>query len=181
MTPTVTSQHRSTTDVFKSLWDLLHNRAGRSADGQALVETALILPIVLTIVFGILVFGIFTMQIISLGQGVNNAGSVLSVSAGQTTDPCSLAATSVQQAAPLLSSGSLSYSVTMTPSGGSAQTYSGSSCSGSSTTTGPPGYLLSGGTVQVTASYTNCSLKFFGKNFLPNGCSITSTITEAVQ
>src|SRR5579872_2558060 len=94
-------------------------------DGQALVETALILPIVLTIVFGILVFGIFTMQIMSLAQGVNNAGNVLSVSAGQTTDPCSLAVTSVQQAAPLLSSASLSYSVTMTPSGGSAQTYSG--------------------------------------------------------
>ena len=179
MKPIVTARHRF--DAFKSVCILIRHRASRGTDGQALVETALILPIVLAIVFGILVFGIFTMQIISLGQGVNNAGSVLSVSAGQTTDPCSLAATSVQQAAPLLSTGSLSYSVTMTPSGGSAQTYSGSSCSSSSTTTGAPGYLVSGGTVQVTASYTNCSLKFFGKNFFPNGCSITSTITEAVQ
>ena len=150
-------------------------------EGQALVETALILPIVLTIVFGILVFGIFTMQIMSLAQGVNNAGNVLSVSAGQTTDPCALAATNVQSAAPLLSSANLSYTVTLTPSGGSAQPYSGSSCSSSSTTTGAAGYLVSGGTVQVTATYTNCSLKFYGKNFLPNGCSITNTITEAIQ
>ncbi|HEY1578883.1 MAG TPA: TadE/TadG family type IV pilus assembly protein [Terracidiphilus sp.] len=152
-----------------------------NSEGQALVETALILPIVLTIVFGILVFGIFTMQIMSLAQGVNNAGNVLSVSAGQTTDPCSLAATNVQSAAPLLSSASLTYSLKLTPSGGTAQSYPGSSCSSSSTTTGAAGNLSSGGTVQITATYTNCSLKFYGKNFLPNGCSITSTITEAVQ
>ena len=167
--------------VFCDVHYFIRRRFGNSEEGQALVETALILPIVLIIVFGILVFGIFTMQIMSLAQGVNNAGNVLSVSAGQTTDPCSLAATSVQQAAPLLTSGNLSYSVTMTPSGGSAQTYSVSSCSSSSTTTGAAQYLSSGGTVQVSATYTNCSLKFYGKNFLPNGCSITSTITEAVQ
>jgi Flp pilus assembly protein TadG len=167
--------------VFSDVQHCIRRSIANSTEGQALVETALILPIVLVIVFGILVFGIFTMQIMSLAQGVNNAGNVLSVSAGQTTDPCSLAATSVQQAAPLLSSGSLTYSVTETPSGGSAQTYSGSSCSSTSTTTGAAGNLSSGGTVQVTATYTNCSLKFYGKNFLPNGCSISSTITEAVQ
>jgi Flp pilus assembly protein TadG len=152
------------------------------SEGQALVETALILPIVMIIVMGILVFGIFTMQIMSLTQGVSNAGRVLAVSSGQTTDPCSLAATSVQNAAPLLSKSSLTYSITLTPTvGGISHNYSQASCPSTSTTTGAAGYLVSGGTVSVTASYSNCSLKFYGKNFLPNGCSISNTITEAVQ
>ena len=151
-------------------------------EGQALVETALILPTVILIVLGILIFGIFIMQIMSLTQGVSNAGRVLAVSSGQTTDPCALVASSVQSAAPLLTPGSLSYSVTLTPTiGGAAHTYNLASCSSSSTTTGAAGYLVSGGTVSVTANYSNCSLKFYGKNFLPNGCSITNTITEVVQ
>jgi Flp pilus assembly protein TadG len=153
----------------------------RRAEGQALVETALVVPIVVTLVFGILIFGIFTMQIMSLTEGVSSAGRVLAVSAGQTLDPCSLAATTLQKAAPVLGTSSLSYSLALTPLGGSTQTYSGATCSSTSTTTGAPGNLISGGTVQVTASYSNCSLQFYGKNFLPRGCSITSTITETVQ
>lgn len=152
------------------------------SEGQALVETALILPTVILIVLGILIFGIFIMQIMSLTQGVSNAGRALAVSSGQTTDPCALAASSVQSAAPLLTVGNLTYSVTLTPSlGGTPHTYSGSSCSSTSTTTGAAGYLVSGGTVAITANYSNCSLKFYGKNFLPNGCSISNTITEVVQ
>jgi Flp pilus assembly protein TadG len=150
-------------------------------EGQALVETALVVPIIITLVFGILIFGIFTMQIMSLTEGVSSAGRVLAVSAGQTLDPCALAATTLQKAAPVLSTSSLSYSVALTPQGGSTQTYPGASCSSTSTTTGAPGNLVSGGTVQITATYSNCSLQFYGKNFLPRGCSITSTITETIQ
>jgi len=150
-------------------------------EGQALVETALVMPIIITIVFGILVFGIFTMQIMSLTEGVSSAGRVLAVSAGQTKDPCALAATSIQGAAPVLSPSNLSYSVVLTPLGGSAQTYNGASCSSTSTITGAAGNLISGGTVQITATYANCSLQFYGKNFMPKGCSISSTITETVQ
>lgn len=156
-------------------------RSAFENEGQALVETALVLPVILTIVMGILIFGIFTMQIMSLTQGVSSAGLLLAVSSGQTTDPCALAATSLQKAAPILNSTNLSYTVSLTPEGSTTHTYTGSSCSSTSTTSGAAGYLTSGGTVQVTASYSNCSLQFYGKNFLPNGCSITSTITETIQ
>jgi Flp pilus assembly protein TadG len=150
-------------------------------EGQALVETALVLPIILLSVMGILTFGIFTMQIMSLNEGISSAGRVLAVSAGQTTDPCSLAATAIQNASPLLNPSNLSYTFTLTPSGSSAASYTGASCSSTSTTTGMAGSLVSGGTAQVSATYSNCSLKFYGKNFLPNGCSITATIIEVVQ
>jgi len=150
-------------------------------DGQALVETALVVPIILTAITGILIFGIFTMQYMGLTEGVSNAGRHLAVSAGQTLDPCALAASSVQAAAPLLAPAHLSYSITMTPPGGSAQTYSQASCSSTATNTGAPSYLVSGGTVSVTASYSSCSLAFYGTNLMPNGCSITSEITEEVQ
>lgn len=163
----------------------IHLRFGFRDDGQALVETALVLPIILVAVFGILIFGFFTLQIMSLTQGVNSAGLVLSVNAGETTDPCATAATALQNAAPILVPANISYTVTLTPpatsSGTKSYPYTGASCSSSSTTTGAAGYLVSGGQVQVTASYSNCSLKFYGKNFAPNGCSITSTITEVVQ
>ena len=158
-----------------------HIAFASSDQGQALVETAFVLPVILLLGMGIMIFGIFEMQIMSLNQGVNSSGMVLAVSSGQTTDPCALAASSLKNAAPLLSSSSLSYSLALTPEGGSTHSYSGSSCSSTSTTTGAAGYLSSGGTVQITATYSNCSLSFYGKNFMPNGCSISSTVTEVVQ
>ena len=42
--------------------------------------------------------------------------------------------------------------------------------------------LKSGGIVSVSATFfTGCSLKYFGKNLTPNGCSMSKSITEAVQ
>jgi hypothetical protein len=139
----------------------------------------------LVVVTGVLIFGIFEMQLMSLTEGVNSAGRVLAVSSGVTLDPCAAAAQAVQNAAPLLSPSNLSYQIVLnpTPSLGSttAVTYPGASCSSTSTTTGAPGNLLSGGSVTVTAYAKNCSLAIFGKKFFPNGCQIYQTITEVVQ
>jgi Flp pilus assembly protein TadG len=158
---------------------------GFGDEGQALVELALVSSILLLSVTGVLVFGIFEMQIMSLTEGVNSAGRVLAVSAGNTLDPCAAAVSAVQGAAPLLTPANLSYQIQMnpTPSQGSTtnHSYSQTSCSGTSTTTGPPGYLVSGGTVTVTASYTKCSLNFFGGKLLPGGCQISQSIEEVVQ
>lgn len=164
-----------------SILDYIRYRFAFRDDGQVLVETALVLPIFLLIVTGTLIFGIFTMQMMGLTEGVSNAGRVLSVSAGQTLDPCSLAATSVQSAASGLSKPSISTSITLTPQGGTATTYSGASCSSTSTTTGAAGNLKSGGIVTISATYTGCSLKYFGTNLTPSGCSMTKAVTETVQ
>jgi Flp pilus assembly protein TadG len=165
-----------------SILDYIRFRFAFRDDGQVLVETALVLPIFLLIVTGTLIFGIFTMQMMSLTEGVSNAGRVLSVNAGTTLDPCSLAATSVQNASPGVNSANLSYSITLTPAvGGTSTTYSGATCSSTSTTTGAAGNLKSGGIVTITATYTGCSLKYFGANLTPSGCSMSKSITESVQ
>ncbi len=152
-------------------------------EGQALVEFSLVASILLVVVTGILIFGIFEMQVMSLTEGVNSAGRVLAVSSGLTTDPCNLAAKAIQNAAPSLKASALSYTIVLNTDPGvtANQTYTGSSCSSTSTTTGAAGYLSTGGNVTVTATYSQCGLRFFGKNLLPNGCSISSTITEVVQ
>jgi Flp pilus assembly protein TadG len=154
-------------------------------DGSALVEMALVSSLLLTMVTGVLIFGIFEMQVMALTEGVNSAGRVLAVSAGQTLDPCAAAASAVQGAAPLLSSKNLSYQIQMNPSPSQGsktnETYSGATCSSTSTTTGAPSYLVSGGSVTVSATLTGCSLQIYGKNFMPGGCSITQSITEIVQ
>ncbi|HXR40248.1 MAG TPA: TadE/TadG family type IV pilus assembly protein [Terracidiphilus sp.] len=158
-------------------------------EGQSLVEFALVLPMLLVVVTGIMVFGIYETQIMSLTEGVDSAGRVVSVSAGQTLDPCALAATTVASGAPILNAAGISYSITLNPIPGNLtannHNYTGTgastSCSGSSTTTGAPGNLVSGGTVTIQATYTACSLKFYGNNLMPGGCSISQQITEVVQ
>ena len=159
--------------------------SGFLEDGSALVEMALVSSLLLTMVTGILIFGIFEMQVMAITEGVSSAGRIVAVSAGNTLDPCAMAASAFQGAAPLLNTANTSYSTILnpTPSSGSStnHTYPGASCSSTSLTTGATSYLVSGGSVQVTATYNKCSLRIFGKNFMPGGCSISQTITEIVQ
>ncbi|MGA7242786.1 MAG: TadE family protein [Terracidiphilus sp.] len=112
---------------------------GFREEGQALVELALVSSILLMVVTGILIFGIFEMQMMSLTEGVNSAGRVLAVSSGLTLDPCNSAAQAVQSAAPLLSPSNLSYQIVLnpTPTLGSTtnHSYSAASCSSTSSTT----------------------------------------------
>jgi Flp pilus assembly protein TadG len=152
----------------------------RHEEGQALVEAALVLPLLLLAGTGILVFGFYMMQILSLTEGVGSAGRVLASNAGITLDPCSVAVTAFQNAAPLLKTSNLTYKITLNPGTGD-NVYSSSSCSSSSTTTGAAGNLASGGTATVKVTYSNCSLSFYGNNLFPGGCSISQQVTETVQ
>jgi Flp pilus assembly protein TadG len=158
-----------------------YSRAVVAEEGQALVEAALVLPMLLAVGTGILVFGIFMMQILSLTEGVGSAGRVLAVSGGVTLDPCASAVTAFQNAAPLLNPSNLSYTVTMNTGTSGDQVYSAKTCSSTSTTSGAAGYLVSGGTVKLKVTYSHCSLSFYGRNLLPNGCSISQSVMETVQ
>lgn len=158
-------------------------------EGQSLVEFALVLPMLMVVVTGVLIFGIYETQIMSLTEGVDSAGRVVSVSAGQTVDPCNLTATTVASGSPILNPAGISYTLTLNPIPGNLaannHTYTGTgsswSCSSASSTTGAAGNLVSGGTVTVKATYTACALKFYGNNLMPGGCSISQSITEVVQ
>jgi Flp pilus assembly protein TadG len=160
-------------------------KLAKSEDGSALVEMALVSSLLLTMVTGILIFGIFEMQVMAITEGVSSAGRALSVAAGNTLDPCATAASAFQGAAPLLGSANLTYKLWLNPTpskGSSTETpENGASCAAPSLTTVPASLLVSGGSVKVTVTYNKCSLQIFGKNFMPGGCSISQTITEIVQ
>ena len=145
----------------------------RDQKGQALVEFALSLPLLLLIISGIFAFGIAMHSYLELTEAVAVGGRLLAVSRGQTTDPCALTATAVSNAAPLLTASNLSYTLVL-----NGTTYSGSSCSSSSTTSGAAGNLVQGSSATITVTYP-VNLTVFG-NLVPN-INVTSQITELVQ
>jgi Flp pilus assembly protein TadG len=149
----------------------VHSRlSNRGRRGQSLIEFAVSLPILLLVVTGIATFGIAFNNYLSLTNAVAIGGQLLSVSRGQTTDPCATGATAIYNAAPLLRSASISLSFQLNGS-----PYSGASCNSS----GAVANLAAGATAQIMATYP-CSLIVYGVNLVPS-CSMTAQIAEIVQ
>ena len=60
----------------------------RDERGQALLEFAYLLPILVTLMLGMIVFGIALNNYLEMTNGVAAGAQALSISRGQTTDPC---------------------------------------------------------------------------------------------
>jgi hypothetical protein len=95
------------------------------------------------------------------------AAQTLSISRGQTTDPCATAVTAFESAAPFLNSKSLSFSFAF--NGGTLT--SETSCSSQS--------LVAGQAAEVQVTYP-CNLQVYGVNLVPN-CTLTAETTEAIE
>jgi Flp pilus assembly protein TadG len=154
-----------------------------------MVEFALVFPILMAVLMGIIAFGIVFWNQITLTNAANNAAQVIMSGPGVITDPCAKANTAFAQSAPSLNNSSiygthpLSFSVTA---------YTTSTAS---TTSGPYQVVFGSGTgpscptlassltlsqqVVVTATY-GCNLQLFGFNPAPN-CKLTAQTSEAVQ
>jgi Flp pilus assembly protein TadG len=141
-----------------------------SSAGGALVEMALVMPIMFLILTGIFSFGIATNQKMELTEAVNVGGSLLAVSRGQP-DPCSVVATAVDNAAPSLKSSNITFSFDL-----NGVTTSGTSCPGTGGAANPN--LVGNKNAELTLTYP-CVLSVYGKNF--GTCTLTSQITEVVQ
>ena len=146
----------------------------RADAGSSLIEFALTLPPLLLIVTGIMVFGIATNNYIMLNNATAIAARQLAVSRGQITDPCSVASGAVIAASPTMNSANFTFSYLL-----NATPYGGTSCSSTSTSTGPAGNLVQGQPITVTVSYP-CSLRTYNVNFAPT-CNLQSSVTELVQ
>ena len=85
----------------------------RGRRGQSLVEFSLIMPVLFLAMTGMLSFGMTMHDYLVLTNGVNSGAQVLSMSRGQTTDPCATASAAVQGAAPSLTSANLSYTISV--------------------------------------------------------------------
>jgi len=145
-----------------------------SERGQSLVEAALVFPVLLVIMTGILSFGLAFNNYLILTNAVGAGGRALAIARGNTTDPCATASSAVSQSAVLLNSSNISYTWTL-----NGTPYTGTSCSSSSTTTGAAGNLVQGQNAQITITYP-CSLAVFRINLVPS-CQLTASTTELVQ
>jgi Flp pilus assembly protein TadG len=143
-------------------------------EGQAMVEMALVLPVLLLVVTGILTFGLAFNNYLLLTEATSVGARTLAISRGETTDPCATAASAVYAAAPLLVPANLSFTFVL-----NGTAYNGASCSSGSSTTGAAGNLKQGSYASVTVAYP-CSLAVYGTNYAPT-CSLQSQISELVQ
>jgi Flp pilus assembly protein TadG len=146
----------------------------RFTKGSSLVEMALVLPMLMLIVTGIFTFAIAINNYVQLTNAVATGAQLLAISRGQTLDPCSITSTAIINGAPTLTPSSLTFKYVI-----NGNSYSGTSCSSSSTTTGAAGNLQQGATAQVTVTYP-CNLSVYGHNYAPT-CKLQAQTTELVQ
>jgi Flp pilus assembly protein TadG len=157
----------------------LFKRVASEERGAALVETALVMPILMTVIFGMIEMGIMLNNYMQLTNAVAIGGEVLAVDRGNTTDPCADASNAVLAAAPGLNPANLTFTVILN---GVQQTpHTGSiSCSSTSTSTGMAANLVQGksAVLRVTSTF-NVQVPGFGN--ITSGLQFPAQITELVQ
>ena len=173
MTCTPAASKASSTILIKAARLLARLRTG-GEEGSSLIEFAVCLPVLLLILTGTFVFGLALNNYLMLTNATTIGAQQLSISRGQTTDPCSTASTAIIAASPLLKASNLSFAYVI-----NGVSYAGTSCSSGSTTTGAAGNLLQGVAAKVTVTYP-CNLAVYGANIVPN-CSLKAQLTEMVQ
>lgn len=143
----------------------------RDEAGQAVIETAVTLPILLMVVLGIAQFGIAFNHYIMLTDAVR-VGARQLASGRQTANPCQVAAARIAASAVSLASANIA--VTMTVNG---TQYTGTppgspSCPGSVGTS-----MVAGGNAIVSATYP-CNLIIYGIDFAVGGACTLSAQTQ---
>jgi Flp pilus assembly protein TadG len=146
-----------------------------SEEGSALIEFTMVLPVLLILTTGMLVFGIAMNNYLQLTNAVSVGARKVSLyghdtgTANTIADPCAVASAAVIAAAPGLNPNNLNFSYSI--NGLSAST---TSCTGSASG------LVSGSNVTVTATYP-LNLAIFRTVFGQNNAVLTASATELVQ
>jgi len=145
----------------RRLRSLLHG----GQEGSALVEIALIMPMILGLLTAIFTFAIGFNNQLTLTSAVGAGAQYLQLIRTTTTDPCKDTLTAIQNAAQTLTPGSISLSFSFN---GTAVT--GNSCPGDQVD------LAQGQPVTVSATYP-CVLMIYGTKFT-NTCQLSAKVTE---
>ncbi len=160
------------------------------SEGGALVEMALVVPIMLTLITGMASFGIALNNYLVLSHAADIGARYVAInqgnfSNGTTTNPCAMAAVQIQAAAVGIPASQISYSITIQPSlTGTAATYTSNNGAagfgaGTSCATGGSGNMGSGGgivTVQLSRPFT--PFVVFWSN---HALSLVASTTEIIQ
>jgi Flp pilus assembly protein TadG len=147
----------------------VQTHVSKSEEGGAMVEMALVLPILLLIFTGITSFGIALNNYIMLTSSVEVGGRQLAIIRGNTTDPCHDVSATIAAASPLLKSANLKYTFVL----------NGTTYANTTTCTAGAAQVVESQPMQVLVSYP-CSLLVYSKNVLP-GCTLTAQATELEQ
>lgn len=140
---------------------------GSDSEGNALVEMAVTLPLVMLIMTGIFSFSFVLYQKLQLAEAVSNAGHYLATARGDS-DPCANAIADVYAAAPGLTQANIT--ITLSQAGTTLPT----SCP----TTPTSSTLQQGSTAVVTATYPT-GLTVYGTSYA--SFSLASQVSEVVQ
>lgn len=137
-------------------------------DGQALIETAFTLSVLLMVLTGLFAFGLTFANQLSLIQATGSGAQYLAeirTSTLTNNDPCAATLTAIESAAPYLTPSKISLSFNLN---GTAIT--GNSCPNDQTD------LVQGTSVTVTSQYP-CNLLVYGVIFA-SGCKVNASVTE---
>jgi len=155
--------------------------------GQALLEFAYLLPILLVLLLGMIAFGITLNNYLEMTNGVTGGAQALAISRGQTLNPCTTVSGPVFGATPNLTQSNMLFTITIGPApGGSGSSFTLASntanptCGAANTTSAPASDLTQGAMATVKVTYP-CNLKVFGVNFAPSGCTLTAQTAESIQ
>ena len=150
----------------------LHSTQSNSGEeGAALFEMAMVMPVALLVLTGLLSFATFINNNLELANATSLAGQYLALSRSTTaaSDPCNVLYSSFEQVAPCLDPAKLTFQLTF--NGGSPN--NGTTCTSAATS------MAQGANAQIIVKYP-CTLGMYGVNFAPT-CSLTSQITEIIQ
>jgi Flp pilus assembly protein TadG len=161
--------------------------------GSALVEMAVVLPLMLVLITGMMSMGIVLNNYLVLAHASDIGARYLALNQGQFTNtatgnPCAMAAQQIQAAAVAIPASSISYGFGITtPPPSPTTTWYGGPGTGSGGFSGTTGAscgatgstnLQSGGTVTVSVQYPVVPMVMFWAHHTIN---LTATTTEIVQ
>jgi Flp pilus assembly protein TadG len=108
----------------------------KGEEGGALLEFAITLPLLMTVLTGAASFSLAFYSLQQLGNAVSSASQLVAAEQGLISDPCATAVTSVTGSLPGWTASKLTYTMVITDSSGSNHTYGPTTGSSFSCTAG---------------------------------------------
>ena len=173
----------------RSLLTLLERVWDSDSKGSAIVEMAIVLPLMLFLIMGMVCFGIVLNNYLLLSHAADIGARYLALNQGQfgtsaSNNPCIMAANQIQAAAVAIPANQISYTIILTPTvGGTPSTYTsnngsssfagGTCASGGSTAMG-----IGGGIATVSIQYPiTPTIPFWTRETI----NLAATTTEVIQ
>jgi Flp pilus assembly protein TadG len=149
------------------------------SEGSALIEMALVLPVMTLLITGTCSLGLVLNNYLVLTSAVQSGAMQVAVSAGESgLDPCNLAATTVSAAAPTLKASQIQYNFTFSGAPSGEQTQGPFTGTSASTCSSYNQYLSANSTLTVTVSYP-IQLLIYG--WSPRSISLRAQSVQLVQ